>query len=129
MLHLGLDLARIVERLRDFALDDLAKTAAQPMNGHFGSPFIQPKLPRSIGLGQIFGIAREPRLERFKMARFAGSFLLLLECREGAVENRHRPFAIELTIRAGCIWIGHLQCRGSIAPGFEWFDNLTAASF
>ena len=82
LVHLG----AITHGLADFALDDFTKAAAEAVNGDLDCAFVQAEPGGGLGLGDVLGVAAQPRLERFKMVSLPGSLVFLSELGKSAVE-------------------------------------------
>ena len=104
LVHLG----AITHGLADFALDDFAKATAEAVNGDLDRTLVHIEPGGDLGLGEVFGVTAQPRLERLEMVGLPGGLMFLSKCRKGAVEQGERPFAVVLAVGTGSIWVGKL---------------------
>ena len=69
------DLSRILQGATNFRFDQVAEAAAQTMDCNFDHAFIEAELTRGIGLGEVFNVTCEPRLEDMEMFGFSGGLV------------------------------------------------------
>ena len=123
--HLG----AVIHRVADLVFDDVAKAAAEPVNGYFDRAFVQVEVSCRIGLRNVLRVAGQPGFERFELVGLPCGLVFLRKSGEGAVEKGESPFAVEQALETGCVEVRQLQAGRSVGAGIDCLKGLAGAAF